>query len=134
MSDSTKEPKLTVRISDGIKENRTLLDAVNRATAFLVKEYPPNPLKDETQEAAIGWELGQHDGPVVIPELSELDIDGSSRTSRRFIPLSQTRDSNSMDIWMLRLLRDVNAKRYEKVSTRWEKMIDDMEEAETNGR
>ncbi|MBX3398441.1 MAG: hypothetical protein KF873_06850 [Gemmataceae bacterium] len=127
------EPKLTIRVAEAIEKNHSLSDAVKRASDFLSTEFSTIPLTDETREATLKWELQNLNGAVIVPQLDEIDNDGRSRSWRQFIPINQALDSSSMETWMLRLLRDVNGGRLAKVMTRWNKMIEESEEAEQNG-
>ncbi len=73
-------------------------------------------------------------GPIIIPQLNEKDSDGRSRSSRRFIPLRQTQDPISMEIWMLQIVGDVLGERFEKVQERIAQHIRDMEREENGDR
>lgn len=132
MSATAIDPNLTICISDAIRQNPPLFEAVNRASRFLMEEFQFSPPRDEAREATLTWELGQLDGPIIMPELEEKDSEGRVRSSCRYIPIRQTEDPVSMEIWMLRLVGDVLGHRMDKILERIGQHIRDMEQEENS--
>jgi hypothetical protein len=109
---STTATHLNREYDQRIRDSPELFRRVEAATDYFESEYSGTPTDEPTRVGTIRWELSSPNGkPVLVPEFSEVDPNGKSLSIRRFIPLSQADDPVNLEIWMLRMLGDVMAKR-----------------------
>ena len=128
---SASANKIGLEVDEVIRRRHDLMTAIDAATHFFEEGMDFAGIDSQSINPELYWTLNT-DHTIVQVEYKER-TNGLLNMVMRNFPLSHLFDEVNRRTWMLRLLRDVNGMRYYRVMQRYEKMIEELEEAESNG-
>lgn len=121
---------LEVHIANEIQIRSYLLLAVDAATEYFLTEWDSTYSDFSELKPNLRWSIHFQEGrEYLLSEYHEYP-NGNLSIAKRMIPVAHMLDPVNRQIWMLRLLRNVNKIRSKQVMSRIEQIIQHMEEEE----
>ena len=122
---------ILLEIDPLIRSRRDLLNYVQAASDFLESQLAEGPPTRTSSTVKIEWTINQLNGEEFVkPKVSELEEDGSLRSSMRAIPTRHLSDTVNREIWMLRLWGDILSARSAENMKRINGLLRELDEEE----
>ncbi len=127
-----------VEADPAIRANEPLDAAVRNATSYFQEglERIDAISQTPTIHPEIRWSIDEDAGQGFLKityRERAVDLPHYQNIMKR-VPISQILDGVGRRSWMLRLLQSVNSRRYDQAIDRFERLIQEQEEAEANGQ
>ena len=130
--------KVEVDADPAIRANEPLDAALRSATSYFQEGLIHIDAASRTQtiQPEILWSVDEDAGPGFLKFTYREQVAGLPNNQIRMkrVPISQILDGVGRRSWMLRLLQSVNSRRYDQVIDRFERLIQEQEEAEAKGQ